>query len=169
VTHLYNSGKSIVFFWVPGHCGLTGNEVIDAAAMHGKLVSHGALRSDVCTCIHCIILSSWGDEWDNAQENILHMVKPSVQEWQSFRVVRRRKLHSHLWIGHTCPTHGYLLHGELTPVCRNCGVCLNCGILCGGLHTICQYVIFTVQYPTCSAMISIVWAFISAVGLVTLI
>jgi hypothetical protein len=76
-----------VFCWVPGHCGLPGNEVADGTAtsvpLHGGLVAPKAFGSNVSTRIHRAILSSWQDECDNIQTNNLRVVKPSLQELQS--------------------------------------------------------------------------------------
>jgi hypothetical protein len=93
LSSLHKSGKSIVFCWVPDHTGLPGNKAADAAAevatLHRTLVSDRTLGSDVHTFLHCTILSSWQDECNNAQGNKLHVVKSSVQVWQSsFSVVR---------------------------------------------------------------------------------
>jgi hypothetical protein len=55
---------------------LPGNEAADAAAkattLHGTLVSDRTPGNDVCTFLHRAILSSWQDEWDNAQGNIAY-------------------------------------------------------------------------------------------------
>jgi hypothetical protein len=110
---------------------LLGNEAADmaakAAALHGTLVSDRALGSDVRTFLHCAVLSSWQDEWDNSQGNKLHKVKPYVQAWySSFNDVRKEEVKlSRLRISHTRLTHGHLLRGEPTPVCSNCGVPLT--------------------------------------------
>jgi ribonuclease HI len=87
VSNLHTSGQSVMFCWVPGHCGLPGNEaaiaVTIAAAMRGPLVSDRAQSTDVCSCLRRAILSSWQAQWDSALGNKFRMVKPSVQEWQS--------------------------------------------------------------------------------------
>jgi hypothetical protein len=59
-----------------------GNKAADAApkvaALDGTLVSDRTLGSDIRTFLHCAILSSWQDEWDNTHGNKLQIVKPSV-------------------------------------------------------------------------------------------
>jgi hypothetical protein len=68
----------------------------------------------------------WQDEWDSAVGNKLSMVKPSVQERQSFRAVRKDEVTlTRLQIGHTRLTRGHLVRGEPAPVCTRCGVPLK--------------------------------------------
>jgi hypothetical protein len=111
--------------WLPG--SEAADAAAKAAALHGTLGSGRTVGSDVRTLLHRAILSSWQDEWDNAQRNKLRMVKPCVQVWQSsFSVVRKAEVSlTRFRIGHTLLTHIHLLRGEAAPVCRNCGVPLN--------------------------------------------
>jgi hypothetical protein len=128
VSNPRTSGQSVVFCCVHGHCGLPGSEATvkaaKAADMHGPLVSDKALGTGICACRRRVILFSWQAEWDRAVGNKLHMVKPSVQEWQSsFRAVRKDEVTLTLVrIGHT-----RLI--TQTVVTMRAGTCLcNCGV-----------------------------------------
>jgi hypothetical protein len=124
VAHLHKSGKSVVFWWVPGHTGLLGNEAANAAAkvatLHGTLASDRALGSYVCTFLYRAVLSAWQGEWANTQGNKLCMVKPSMQVWRS-SIRKENVTLTRLWIGHMHLTHFHLLHGEPAPLCITCG------------------------------------------------
>jgi hypothetical protein len=67
LSHLQKAGKSVVFCRVPGHTGLPGNEVADAAAkeaaLHVNMTSDRAVGNDVRIFLHRIVLSLWQDEW----------------------------------------------------------------------------------------------------------
>jgi hypothetical protein len=53
-----------------------------------------------------ILLSSWQDGWDNTQGNKLHMVKPSVQAWNSsFIAIQEGGNHTHASGSVICTCH----------------------------------------------------------------
>jgi hypothetical protein len=164
VSHLHKSGRSVVFYCVPGHTGLPGNEAADVAAkvaaLHRMLVSDRALCSDVYTFLHCTILSSWQDKWDNAQGNKLRMLKPSVQVWlSSFSAIRKEEVTftclqvSHMWL-----THGHLLCDDWRLSVVTVVSHLLWYISWWNAHIVPKpavSIIFTVCYPTCLVTISV--------------
>jgi hypothetical protein len=59
-SHHQRAGKSVVFYWVPRHTGLSGNKTPDtagkAADLYGSITSDKALGSDVRTFLHGAVL-----------------------------------------------------------------------------------------------------------------
>jgi hypothetical protein len=118
VSHLYKSGKSVVFCYVRGHTSLLSDEAADAATeattLHRTLISDRAVSSDIHIFLLCSVLSLWTDYWADTQSNKLCTVKPSVQAWHShFSAIRKEEVMVTCpQIGHTCLTNGRLLRAE---------------------------------------------------------
>lgn len=120
------SKLKITLCWIPGHCNIAGNEIAD------KLAKSAALRPsvDVDTIpyedLRPLIISrmrrQWQEEWNAANANKLHLVKPRIGRY----VTEKRNRHQEvalcrLRIGHTHATHSHLLKNSPAPHCAKCG------------------------------------------------
>jgi len=88
------------------------------------------LRADLLTFIWSVwssgdahIHSEWQQEWDSQPNDKLHKTYPYVHciPLLSSQFSRRDQVvHNRLRIGHSYPTHSYLLHKEPQPLCIPC-------------------------------------------------
>jgi ribonuclease HI len=124
-TMLSERDKDIVFMWCPSHIGIRGNEQADLQAK--KALSFlpcdfripftdfkGAIRK------HCN--SVWQRQWDESTPNKLHCIMPILKSQPKLGRMKRREeiVLARARIGHTYFTQGYLLRGEMQPVCIPC-------------------------------------------------
>lgn len=118
-------GLKIIVCWVPGHCGIRGNEIAD------KNAALAALRSDVeisqvpyedmKPVIRRRLRERWQQHWDEQTHNKLHTIKPQIGKYMTDKQNRFNETSMcRLRIGHTHGTHSYLLTGSLPPVCSRC-------------------------------------------------
>jgi hypothetical protein len=70
---------------------------------------------------HCL-RQKWQASWNDAVNNKLHAIKPTLGEWTpSYRAVRREEVFdARIRIGHTYLTHSYILKEEDPPECISC-------------------------------------------------
>ena len=100
--------------------GISGNERADSAvkAALQKVVSECLISyTDANQYISQYIRYLWKHKWDTAVNNKLHATKPLIGEQLSaYRSIRRDEVvMSRLKLGHSYPTHSYLLKGEPPP------------------------------------------------------
>ena len=122
---LHTIHKTVIFYWLPSHMGISGNERADSAVKVALLkdVSECLISyTDAYQYISQYVHDLWQREWDTAVNNKLHATKPSIGEQPSaYRSVRRDKVVlSRLKLGHSYLTHSYLLKGEPPPECVTC-------------------------------------------------
>ena len=122
---LHTIHKTVIFCWLPSYIEISGNERADSAAK-------AALQKDVSDClisytdtyqyISQCVRDMWQRKWDTAVNNKLHATKPLIGEQPSaYRSIRRDEVVlSGLKLGHSYPTHSYLLKGEPPPECVTC-------------------------------------------------
>ena len=130
IHHLISRNYNIVFCWVPGHVGISGNELADGAAKAATRrtdINIAAVPApDTQTFLRHSILNAWQTEWQTTNFK-LSTVKDTVKPWNtSFRTNRREEIIlTRLRIGHTHFSHGFLVRGEPPPICETCKVHLS--------------------------------------------
>ena len=121
---LYNSNKRIVFFWIPSHIGIIGNEKADYAAKEAlkKNISNFPLpSSDFKHSCSFYVLKLWQANWGKDVGNKLLNIKPKIGETPLHSSVRREDVViTRLRIGHSYFTHSHLLLNIPNPVCSHC-------------------------------------------------
>ncbi|GFQ86076.1 putative RNA-directed DNA polymerase from transposon X-element [Trichonephila clavata] len=131
--------KVIRFCWIPGHAGITGNEVADTAARSatGSSERFPIPHSDLKACFRQKLQSVWQSNWDQQTENKLHSVMPVLAPTVPSSSNRREQvIWTRLRLGHTRLTHRHLLFGEPPPYCEICNVPLSVKhILCDCPHS----------------------------------
>ncbi|GFX46002.1 RNase H domain-containing protein [Trichonephila clavipes] len=120
--------KDIRFCWIPGHAGITGNELADTAARSatGSSERFPIPHSDLKACFRLKLQSVWQSNWDQQIENKLHSIMPVLAPTAPSLSNRREQvIWTRLRLGHTRLTHRHLLLGEPPPYCEKCNVSLS--------------------------------------------
>ncbi|GFT11918.1 probable RNA-directed DNA polymerase from transposon X-element [Trichonephila clavipes] len=120
--------KDLRFCWIPGHAGITGNELADTAARSatGSSERFPIPHSDLKACFRLKLQSVWQSNWDQHTENKLHSIMPILAPTAPSLSNRREQvIWTRLRLGHTRLTHRHLLLGEPPPYCEKCNVSLS--------------------------------------------
>ena len=117
--------KRILFYWIPSHVGIIGNEKADTAAKAGlpKRVANVPIPyGDFRKHINVLLKRKWQSQWDEAVNNKLHEIHPQLGLWPGgSRIIRREEsVLTRIGIGHTHLTLCFLLKGEDHPQCIAC-------------------------------------------------
>ncbi|GFR04799.1 nucleolar protein 56 [Trichonephila clavata] len=113
--------EDIRFCWIPGHAGITGNELADTAARSatGSSERFPIPHSDLKACLWQKLQSVWQSNWDQQTENKLHSVMPVLAPTgPSSSNCCEQVIWTRLRLGHTRLTHRHLLFGEPPPYCE---------------------------------------------------
>ena len=123
---LVKEGKTIVFAWVPGHTGIYGNTVVDAAAksaLEDEIAFNESVPwADLKRKTSEYVFRLWQIAWNEEVRNKLYQVCPDVKNNISICRSNRREesVLARLHIGHSYLTHSFLLRGEPPPECYAC-------------------------------------------------
>ena len=109
-----NSNKDIEILWIPGHCGIPGNEKVDKCA---KEILQDQPQNDIpCPAsdylnhLHSSFRTTLQLVWDLNPHYHLHQIKPRMGHWPSSN--RNTKLQeiilARLRVGHTSLTHYHI-------------------------------------------------------------
>jgi hypothetical protein len=83
-------------------------------------------HSDFKPLVAVYVKGVWQKSWDGENNNKLHCIKPVIGPFAEASLPRRNEVVIHrLRLGHTTPTHCYLLRKELAPVCDTCHVLIT--------------------------------------------
>jgi hypothetical protein len=126
--------KYVQLCWVPGHCGIHGNDRADLEARRAAVMETRNQPTisipyrDYHHTIKDAMRSLWADQWRNcARPNKLHSIKTTIRPWPSAANRRRRAeiVLCRLRIGHTWITHHHLMEKTPAPYCLDCIVPLT--------------------------------------------
>ncbi|GFQ70457.1 unc-112-related protein [Trichonephila clavata] len=97
--------KDIRFCWIPGHAGITGNELADTAArsVTGSSERFPIPHSDLKACFRQKLQSVWQSTWDQQTENKLHSVMPVLAPTVPLSSNRREQVQVNLQANHPQP------------------------------------------------------------------
>ncbi|XP_055958722.1 uncharacterized protein LOC130010402 [Patella vulgata] len=129
LSYEFNS-KDVVFYWLPSHVDIRGNDQADFAAKAALDLPQSPFLipyKDFNSCINHFIYDRWQRSWDLAGTNKLHHIKPLLGDWSnSYRTNRRDEVVlCRSRIGHTFLTHIFILKREPQPECVHCHVPLT--------------------------------------------
>ncbi|GFR21153.1 RNase H domain-containing protein [Trichonephila clavata] len=131
--------KDIRFCWIPGHAGITGNELADIAARSatGSSERFPIPHFDLKACFRQKLQSVWQSNWDQQTENKLDSFMPVLAPTVPSSSNRLEQvIWTRLRLGHTRLTHRHLLFGEPPPYCEVYNVLLSVKhILCDCPHS----------------------------------
>ena len=121
-TQLNHTGKSLVIVWVPSHCGIPGNEIVDTMAKEALYLDVSLARipfTDFKPKVTTHVQNKWQAVWDSYPENKLYQIYPTIKIGRvspSLEITRHEeRVLARIKIGHTYFTHSYLLKGEEQP------------------------------------------------------
>lgn len=115
--------RNITFCWIPGHCGITGNERADSLAKSARnkhKLNTPLPSQDVKMALKRSVWSTWESEWRQVQSQ-LRLIKCSPVKYPDRNNTSEQRTLTRLRIGHTRLTHSHLIDKTLPPICRFCG------------------------------------------------
>ncbi len=125
LTTLGSLGIHMVFFWIPGHIGIKGNEKVDRAAktavnleVEDLSLPYSDFRPYICKHIRSQWQLSWDTQTGNKLDEIhqkIGLCKPALQLSCKDQILLTR-----CRIGHSRLTHSFLLNNEPVPCCVFC-------------------------------------------------
>jgi len=127
---------AVRLFWIPGHAGIQGNEIVDGLARSGTALRFlgpepalGVSRRDLQKRLSCWLVNQHGALWrslgDTQRQAREFILGPSLGTRAKFMIFNRiqSKVVTGLLMGHnTLRRHLYLLGLLDRPLCRKCGV-----------------------------------------------
>ncbi|KAL1446594.1 hypothetical protein WDU94_006599 [Cyamophila willieti] len=128
IHELKQKGSSIQLVWIPGHCGIRGNDLADQAAKNVNTSS--SLNLMFPRDLNMFMKKKWKNiytrEWLRTNKH-LRFIKQDVIYWSSSNRKKRTEevVLARLRIGHTRISHSYLMERKERPICDLCQVPLD--------------------------------------------
>ena len=133
----------MTFLWIPGHCGIAGNERADSLAKEGAMlptpVPEPLAVGDILHLSKIRFSQYLQEQWDHTHASHLYRIKPKLQPWETCNQSSRERevILSRLRTGHTRLTHSHLFSRSEPPTCETCDVRLTVEHLligCAAVH-----------------------------------
>ena len=125
---LFCNNNKILFCWIPGHCGIKGNEIADKeakiAANNPRICLKPISTSDMKIVIKNQVYSFWKTFWNSQSQNKLRNIGTQIG-YQSFSHFPNRLEEikfTRIRLGHTKITHSFILKNEDPTLCTVCQV-----------------------------------------------
>ena len=129
---LSDKGTRVRFCWVPSHCGIDGNEIVDQLAKETLNQDIDPLASvhytDMKPLVNSYIQNLVQTKWDVAVHGRdLYLVKPTLGPPKKFQHLTRAEevVITRLRIGHTKATKSHILSRGPPTSCHHCGQTLT--------------------------------------------
>ena len=129
---LSDKGARVRFCWVPSHCGIEGNEVVDQLAKETLEHDINPLTTvhyaDLKPSVNSYIKQEAQTKWDvSIHGRDLYLVKPTLGPPKKFQHLTRAEevVITRLRIGHTKATKSHILSRGPPTTCQHCGQTLT--------------------------------------------
>ena len=123
---LFCNDNKVLFCWIPGHCGIIGNELADkeakSAANNTRVCLKPISSLDMKSIIKTQVYSFWESFWSSQTQNKLKNIGAQISH-KSFKNFQNRLEEikfTRIRLGHTKITHSFLLKNEDPTICTTC-------------------------------------------------
>ena len=125
---LFCNNNKLLFCWIPGHCGIEGNELADKeakiAANNPRICLKPISMTDMKIVVKIQVYSFWKTYWNAQSQNKLRNIGTHIGP-KSFRNFPNRLEEikfTRIRLGHTKITHSFILKDEDPTICTVCHV-----------------------------------------------
>lgn len=119
--------RNAILVWIPGHCGIPGNDLADEAARKASeetVVNEPIPKQDALRWAQERIRLSWERKWSGSREVFLRRIKPNTSAGKDRPTQIEQRALTRLRIGHTRITHSEKFKTG-SKECSSCGVPLT--------------------------------------------